>query len=81
MADNYEQVYYQLADSYRTVQRPVAQPRHSVANAALAREAARRWNPDLNGYDPNSSPKRGFVRPLFKDPRQTNGLDDSSLDT
>ncbi len=79
MADNYEQVYYQLAD--RIAQRPGAQPRHSLANTALAREAARRWNPDLNGYDPSSSPKRGLVRQLSKDSRQTNGLDDTSLDS
>lgn len=81
MADNYEQVYYQLADSYRILQRPFAQPSHSLADAALAREAARRWNSEFNAYDPNSTPNRGLVRPFFKENRQNNGRDDTSLDS
>jgi glycosyltransferase involved in cell wall biosynthesis len=81
MADNYEKVYYRLADIYQTAQRPVTQPRHSLANTALAREAARRWNPELNGYRPSPGPNRGVVRPLSQNGRRNDALDDGSLDS
>jgi glycosyltransferase involved in cell wall biosynthesis len=80
MADNYERVYYQLADTYRSAQRPVAEARQSSGNAALAREAARRWNPELNDRRPGSVPKRGVARPLFRDGRGNDVRDDNNLD-
>jgi glycosyltransferase involved in cell wall biosynthesis len=45
MADNYEEVYYRLADMSRTVQLNAAQPRRTMHDMALAREAARQWHP------------------------------------
>jgi glycosyltransferase involved in cell wall biosynthesis len=78
MADNYETVYYRLANIYRTTQRTVVQPRESATNAALAREAARRWNPD-SGYSPSSSPNLRLVS-RSRDTHQNN-TDDTSLDT
>jgi glycosyltransferase involved in cell wall biosynthesis len=41
MADNYEEVYYRLADISRTAQRNAAQSRRTMHNVAFAREAAR----------------------------------------
>jgi hypothetical protein len=61
MAENYETVYYQLAAAHRTSQQSV------VANAALAREAARRWNPKTSGYDPSPSANQRSVRPSLQE--------------
>jgi glycosyltransferase involved in cell wall biosynthesis len=79
MADSYEKVYYELCDGYRTAARPVARTTDSRVNAALAREAARKWHPELNGYSPTSNPNRGLVRPLFQGTLSKKPLDDSSL--
>ena len=55
MAENYEKVYYQLADIRQTAQRSAAQSRHKFANPMLVRKTTRRWNANLNGYEPSSS--------------------------
>jgi len=44
MADNYEQVYYQLADMRRKMQGTVVRPEHTTHDVALAREASRQWH-------------------------------------
>jgi glycosyltransferase involved in cell wall biosynthesis len=79
MADNYERVYYDLTD-LRYAQRPVVQTAQKSANAALAREAARRWNPEVSGYRAGSEASRGVVRPLFRSNGE-NGTKDTGLDS
>jgi glycosyltransferase involved in cell wall biosynthesis len=78
MADNYEKVYYQLADIYRAAQRSLGQPRQSATNAALAREAARRWNPEISGYHPSSSPNLRLVGHR-QDAVQNKSLEDNNV--
>jgi glycosyltransferase involved in cell wall biosynthesis len=77
MADNYEKVYYQVADMYRVAQRTVLQPRQNIANAALAREAARRWHPERNDYDPSSSSNRRIS--MVKNIRQSGSVDETDF--
>jgi glycosyltransferase involved in cell wall biosynthesis len=81
MADNYENVYYRLADTYRSMERSGAYRRHGVASAALARQLARRWNPNTSGYDPSSAPKQRSVQPLFQDTPHDSTRDETGLDT
>jgi hypothetical protein len=80
MADNYERVYYDLTGVHRHAQRPIVQAAQKSANAALAREAARRWNPEVNGYRAGSDASRGVVRPLFRN-KGENGSKDTGLDS
>ena len=44
MADNYEQIYSQLADMYRKGQGTAVRPKRTIHDVALAREAARQWH-------------------------------------
>jgi glycosyltransferase involved in cell wall biosynthesis len=68
MADNYEEVYYRLADMSRTVQLSAAQPRRTMHDIALAREAARQWHPAPEGDRLNTRGKtHGSVLKLFGD--------------
>ncbi len=68
MADNYEEVYYRLAHISRTVQRNAAQPRRTLQDVALAREAARQWLPAPEGDRLNARGKtHGSVLKLLAD--------------
>jgi glycosyltransferase involved in cell wall biosynthesis len=57
MADNYEQIYYQLADMRRKAQSTAARPKRTIHDVALAREAPRQWHrgPEADGL--NTRPK------------------------
>jgi glycosyltransferase involved in cell wall biosynthesis len=70
MADNYEKVYYRLAEARWMAQETAAQPVDKLANTALAREAARRWNG-------NPRPDCEIIRPLIQKPPEHNTLDNS----
>ena len=66
MADNYEEVYYPLADISRTVQRNAAQPGRAMHDVALAREAARQWHAVPEGDRLNARGKtHGSILKLF----------------
>jgi glycosyltransferase involved in cell wall biosynthesis len=57
MADNYEQVYYQLADRSRKAQARAVRPKRTIHDVALAREAARQWHRGSDGDGLNMCPK------------------------
>jgi glycosyltransferase involved in cell wall biosynthesis len=68
MADNYEQVYYQLADMYRRAQGTAVRPKRTIHDVALAREAARQWHRLPEGDGLNARPKsKAPVLKLFSD--------------
>ena len=77
MADNYEQVYYQLAE-VRKAQGTVVRPKRTTHNVALAREAARQWHPAPEGEALNAQPKseapvlKLFPRREERDPTNLN---------
>ena len=72
MAENYEQVYYRLADMSRSVQRNAAHPRRTMHDVALAREAARQWHPASEGDRLNARGKtHGSVLKLLAEPDQS----------
>jgi glycosyltransferase involved in cell wall biosynthesis len=74
MADNYEQVYYQLAD-VRKAQGTAVRPKRTIHDLALAREAARQWHqaPEgeaLNAHSETEAPVlKLFSRRQERDPR------------
>ena len=57
MADNYEQVYYQLADMRRKMQGIVVRPERTTHDVALAREASRQWHQAPEDKALNARPK------------------------
>ncbi len=57
MADNYEQVYYQLADMRRRMQGIVVRPERTTHDVALAREASRQWHQAPEDKALNARPK------------------------
>lgn len=67
MAGNYERVYYQLASMTWSRTRRPARARHTHADAALARYAARQWQPGANPDRENSLRKQqpSSVRQMF----------------
>ncbi|HEX7226231.1 MAG TPA: glycosyltransferase family 4 protein, partial [Candidatus Binatia bacterium] len=77
MADNYEQVYYQLAE-VRKAQGTVVRPKRTIHDVALAREAARQWHPAPEGEALNAQPKseapvlKLFPRREERDPTNLN---------
>jgi glycosyltransferase involved in cell wall biosynthesis len=82
MADNYEQVYYRLADMSRTAQRTVALPRRSTHDAALARRAARQWHPAPAGDHLNAGGKaQESLSKLLSDCDEEARVDQESFDT
>jgi hypothetical protein len=78
MADNYEQVYYQLADMYRKAQGTAVRPKRTIHDVALAREAARQWHRLPEGDGLKARPKsEAPVLKLFsgRDERDPTNLD------
>ncbi|HXV82033.1 MAG TPA: glycosyltransferase family 4 protein, partial [Candidatus Binatia bacterium] len=67
MAANYEDVYYQLADSdWKLRRRSAVRSKSRLGDAVLARHAARQWHPAVIGDRSKSGFQRhGAVRPLF----------------
>jgi hypothetical protein len=68
MAANYEDVYYQLADSDWSLRRhqSTARSKRRLGDAVLARYAAHQWHPAVSRDQSKSGFKRhGAVRPLF----------------
>jgi glycosyltransferase involved in cell wall biosynthesis len=57
MADNYEQVYYQLADMRRITQGAAVRPKRAIHDVALAREATRQWHRAREAGGLNTRPK------------------------
>ena len=76
MADNYEQIYSRLADTQRA--RSGVQPKFS---AALARQAARQWHPEL--HIGGLSLREKEKKPIWHLPNgsQKNSIDDKNLDS
>jgi hypothetical protein len=78
MAENYEQVYHQLADMRRKMQGAVVRPKRTTHNVALAREAARQWHRAPEGEALNAQPKseapvlKLFPRREERDPTNLN---------
>jgi glycosyltransferase involved in cell wall biosynthesis len=52
MADNYEKVYYRLADIHRATHRSVLASGHKLTNTMLAHKTTDQQTADLNGYEP-----------------------------
>ena len=77
MARNYEAVYYALADAYsKTIPRTAAPSKHTLHDGALSRDAARQWDPALDG---KRMPRQAQRRPawqIFAKGRQKKALDD-----
>jgi len=57
MADNYEQVYYQVADMRRMTQGAAVRPQRAIHDVALAREATRQWHRAREADSLNTRPK------------------------
>lgn len=68
MADNYEQVYYQVADMCRIAQGTAVRPKRTIHDVALAREAARRWHqvPEGDGLNARQKTETPVLK-LFSD--------------
>ena len=83
MAANYERVYYHLVATDWNMRRTCAQPRRSTPNAALARYAARRWEPAVSGKVLHGrKAERGSVHRLFSDSYGNNAsVDQKKFDT
>ena len=78
MADNYEQVYYQLADVRRIAQGTAVRPKRAIHDVALAREAARQWHRTPQADALNTASKgEGSVLKLFsnREERDPTNLD------
>jgi hypothetical protein len=76
MADNYEQVYYRLADMRRKAQATAVRHKNTIHDVALAREAARHWHrapeaDDLNAHRESEA----TVLKLFSDPNERDPTD------
>ena len=78
MADNYEQVYYQLADMRRIAQGTAVRPKRAIHDVALAREAARQWHqtPEADGLNTHSKSEAPVLK-LFSngEERDSTNLD------
>jgi glycosyltransferase involved in cell wall biosynthesis len=57
MADNYEQVYYQLSDMRRVTQGAAVRPKRAIHDVALAREATRQWHRATDADGLNTRPE------------------------
>ncbi len=77
MADNYEQVYYQLADVPRKAQETVV--RRTIHDVTLAQQAARQWHRGPEGDGLNTHPKSGA--PVLKLFSSRDGRDPRNLDS
>jgi hypothetical protein len=82
MADNYEQVYYQLTDMYRKAQGTAVRPKRTIHDVALAREAARQWHRVPAGDGLNTRAKtQGSVLKLFAESDERDPTDKKHVDT
>jgi hypothetical protein len=77
MADNYEQLYYQLADVRRKAQETTV--RRTIHDVTLARQAARQWHPGPEGDGLNTRPKSDA--PVLKLFSGRDGRDPTNLDS
>jgi hypothetical protein len=77
MADNYEQVYYQLADVPRKAQETVV--RRTIHDVTLAQQAARQWHRGPQGDGLNTHQKSGA--PVLKLFSSRDGRDPRNLDS
>jgi hypothetical protein len=68
MADNYEQVYYQLADMRRIAQGTAIRPKRAIHDVTLAREAARQWHrtPEADGFNTHSKSEAPVLKLFSK---------------
>jgi glycosyltransferase involved in cell wall biosynthesis len=83
MAANYEDVYHQLASmDWARMRQKAARPRRNLADAALARYAARQWHPALNRDRLNTHWKeRGKVRQMFSNSYEADTVNQKKFDT
>jgi glycosyltransferase involved in cell wall biosynthesis len=80
MAANYERVYYQLASiNWTRMRRTPARPRRLIA-AALARDAARQWQPVDNHDREKGRWNEQRVRKMFSNGYETDSVDKKNLD-
>jgi len=77
MAANYERVYYQLVNSNWKTRRISARPKRAIADATLARYAARRWQPTPS---PDRLKERGSILTLFPKPHEAQLADGKKID-
>jgi glycosyltransferase involved in cell wall biosynthesis len=78
MADNYEQVYYQLSDMRRVTQGAAVRPKRAIHDVALAREATRQWHRATDADGLNTRPEsEAPVLKLFsnREDRDSTNLD------
>ena len=65
MAANYEHVYYHLTAVNWKTRRTSARLKRAIADAALARYAARQWHPTVSRDGLNGQKKGGLVRSVY----------------